>query len=121
CGSDSCTGEIETTLAGGSDTWIAANVAGSRRLFLGGDGVGLDDLLQDLGHGDVADDLSTALDAAEAAATALDLPIDVAVTEDPEAARALYDALKGATDLLKGDLATLLALQIPNEAAGDND
>ena len=34
---------------------------------------------------------------------------------------ALYEAVKAVTDLLKGDLAVVLSLVIPSEAAGDND
>ena len=43
------------------------------------------------------------------------------VVEDPEAVGTLYAAIKAITDDLKGDLATVLALEIPSEAAGDND
>ena len=61
-----------------------------------------------------------ALDQADALRPA-DTPIDLAGTEDPVDAEALYVAVKGVTDLLKGDLATVLVVTIPAEADGDND
>lgn len=121
CGLPSCLGEVETQLAGGSNLWIASNLRGFDALFHGGDGSGMDDLLRDLGQGALADDVAARVDVALEAAAALERPIDEAVLEEDPAATALYDAIKGVTDLLKGDVATVLALQIPSEAAGDND
>lgn len=116
-----CLGLVETPVAGGSHRWVAANLRGFRALFTGGDGQGMDDLLGELGHADVADAVLAALDDADAAAAALTVPIDVAATTDPAPAVALLEAVRGVTDLLEGDVATILALQIPSEAAGDND
>jgi hypothetical protein len=70
-----------------------------------------------LDHENLVDDLHTALDAAEAAAAAMPGPIE---DHDAEAAQ-LFATTKEVTDLLKGDVATVLSLQIPVEAAGDND
>jgi predicted lipoprotein len=111
----SCT---ESPLAGGSHAWVAINLAAFRTLYLGGEGAGMDELLRSIGEDALADDLLARLDTADAAAAAVGAPFD---TADPTAVRALYDAVKGVTDLLKGDVATVLALQIPAEAAGDAD
>ena len=46
---------------------------------------------------------------------------DVAVVDDMDAVLALHAEVKDVTDLLKGELTTVLALQIPVEASGDND
>jgi uncharacterized protein len=121
CGEDDCLTLVETRLAGGSQDWVAVNLTAFRRLYLGGDGQGLDDLLRLRGHDDVADDMLAALDAADSAADALVVPIDEAAAGDDTDAVALHSAVAGVTDLLKGDLATLLFLQIPSEAAGDAD
>ena len=51
----------------------------------------------------------------------LEMSIDEAIQTDPDAVLAIHTALKEVTDILKGDLATVLSLQIPTEAAGDND
>jgi uncharacterized protein len=121
CVGTACVGEVETPLAGGSNEWIAANLRGFRALYTGAGGAGMDDLLRSLGEDDLADAMAAALDEADAAAAALEVPIDEAALGDPAPAVALHDAVKGVTDLLKGDLATVLVLQVPAEAAGDND
>ena len=36
CGEDSCVDQIETLLAGGSQTWLTSNLSGFRALFTGG-------------------------------------------------------------------------------------
>jgi predicted lipoprotein len=117
CGLDDCTDQLESPFAGASHRWIGANLQGFRALFTGGDGLGMDDLLVSLDHENLVDDLHTALDAAEAAAAAMPGPIE---DHDAEAAQ-LFATTKEVTDLLKGDVATVLSLQIPVEAAGDND
>lgn len=121
CGSDDCTGDIESPMAGRSNEWIAANLRGYRALFTGGDGAGMDDVLRDLGHDDVADAMLAALDDADKKAAAVTMPVDDALTDDRADAEALYAALRSVTELLKGDVATLLVLQIPEDGAGDND
>ena len=121
CAAESCLDQVETRLAGGSQVWIAENLRGFRALFTGGNGAGVEDLLRSLGEGDLADRMLAALDTADGAAAALAVPVDEAAVTDPTAATELYAAIKAVTDLLKGDLATVLALRIPAEAAGDND
>lgn len=121
CGATSCLHVVETPLAGGSNTWIAENLVGFRALFTGGSGTGLDDLLDDLGHPEVAEAMLTALDDADAAAAALTSPIDEAAVGDQTTALAVYDAIAEVTTLLKGDVTTILFLKVPDEAAGDND
>lgn len=116
CGADTC--PVESPIAGASHRWPAENLAGGRWLFAGGEGRGFEDLLRELGHDDLADEVLAAFDAADAAAAALTAPID-----DPDPARplALHEALDVLGDALKNDLATVLALQVPTEASGDND
>lgn len=121
CGATSCLSLVETPLAGGSNTWIAENLVGFRALYEGGSGPGLDDLLVELGHEDVAAAMATALDEADAAAAALQVPVDQAVSGDPTAALALHAALDRVTDLLETDVATALLLVVPDDAAGDVD
>lgn len=121
CGLSSCLDEVETTWAGGSNAWIAANLVGLRALFTGNEGGGMEELLRALGHDDVAEAMLAALDRADAAAAALTVPVDVAATTDPDAAIALHGAIGEVTDLLKGDIRTLLVLTPPQEGGGDND
>lgn len=120
CATDVCPDDAESVLSGGSTTWIAANLEGFRAMFTGGEGQGLDDLLDSRGHGDLATDILAALDVAEGVAATTG-PIDLTVVSDVASVQSLHDAIKGLTDLLKGDLATVLSLEIPTEASGDND
>lgn len=115
-------GVPETPIAGRSEIWIAENIVGFRALFDGGDGTGLDDLLAELGHQDLVDRIHAATELAESEARALGMPIDEAVAQDPpDAATELLNDLAGLTDLVKGDLVTVLSLRLPAEASGDND
>lgn len=121
CATTSCIADIESPVAGASHAWVGVNLRAFRALYTGGDGAGMDDLLVSLGEDELAAALVAALDTADAAAAAVTVPYDVAMVEDPAAMEALYAAVKGVTDLLKGDIATVLAMQIPSEAAGDSD
>jgi predicted lipoprotein len=121
CTTASCLDTLETPLAGGSVQWVLANVQGFDALLHGGDGAGLDDLLVERGHADVLDDLTTALAAVRAAAAEVQGPIDVAVESDRDDLLALHEAMVALTDVVKNELALVLMLEIPAEAAGDND
>lgn len=122
CGETVCPDDVEHLPSGFAGPAIAANLAGFRALYTGHDGAGVDDLLIELGHGDVNDAMIAGLNDADAAVAALgDAPLAELLVSAPETVLAAHDAVKVVTDLLKGDVATLLALQIPAEAAGDND
>ena len=80
-----------------------------------------DDLLTELGHGDLSEQVIADLQIAHELAIAIDAPLDEMVEDNTDQVEELYAAVKSITDVLKGDLATILALTIPAEAAGDND
>ena len=121
CGEANCPDDVEGLTSGSGGLWIAANLRGFRTLFTGADGTGMDDLLVDVGHGDLAYQLVVDVDAAIVAAEAVDPDLATLVEDDPDAVQDVHDAVKKVTDVLKGDLATVLALEIPSEASGDND
>ena len=121
CEGSTCIEDIESPLAGGSHRWIVVNLGAFRTLYTGGDGQGVDDLLRSLGEDELDASLLAALATAELSAAGLTTPLNEAVAADPAAVEAVYADVKAVTDLLKGDLATVLALQIPSEAAGDSD
>jgi predicted lipoprotein len=122
-GGDTCLSQVEGTLAGGSHRWVAANLRGFRALFTGGgaSGQGLEDLLRHDGEAELADRVLAALDAADAAAAALDASLPEAVAAERAAVETLQARIDAVCDLLRLDVAALLALEIPDEAAGDND
>ncbi len=119
CTDATCPDGFELEASGASSDALAANLQGFRALFDGGDGQGFDDLLAELGHADLVTQMHDALDAADASVTAIPHPL-AGHAADP-AVGVAYDDIKVVTDLLKGDIATVLTLQIPSEAAGDND
>ena len=121
CGEDLCADEVENLVSGVGAESIAANLQGFELLFTGGDGIGFDDLLTELGHGDLAEQVIADLQIAHELAIAIDAPLDEMVSDNTAQVEELYAAVKSVTDVLKGDLATILALTIPAEAAGDND
>lgn len=81
---------------------------------------GLDDYLRASGHGDVATLLVERLEAADAAITAIDLPLHLAVRDRPEEVRALNAELARLNAALAVDLADALNVSLEfNEADGD--
>ena len=121
CGVDDCSQTVEALHSGLGAAAIAVNLRAFRDLFTGADGDGIDDLLAELGEGALADSVLADVDAAIALADPLSAPLDQAILDQPADVEALHDALKAIGDALKGDLATVLTLQVPAEAAGDND
>ena len=119
CDDATCPEDVEQLLSGTGAASIAANLRGFRVAFTGADGDGFDDLLAGVGHGDLSDQILVETDQAIAAADALTTPLDQAIGGGE--VEALHAEVKDVTDLIKGDLATVLSLTIPSEADGDND
>jgi predicted lipoprotein len=121
CGSTDCLEDLESPHAQGSTAWVHANLVGFQKLFTGGSGTGIDDLLVEMGHQGLADRMNGNLAQAIDTSGSLDVALDALFMKDQATALQLYDEVKAVTDDLKGDLSTVLSLQIPSEAAGDND
>lgn len=131
CGSATCLEALESQWANASSPAVVANLRAFEALYYGGFGgpasageithTGLDDLLVSLGEDALAADMADAITDAIAQAEAIEGSYREALVADEAALDALYAAVKRITDLLKGEFSTVLALQIPNEAGGDND
>ena len=125
CTMATCPDSRESRHANVSKEHILANVRGFQRLYLGGDpgadGLGFDDLLRDLGAEAVADQISLDIDDAIATVESLDSSLVDTLGADLPAVVAVYDAIKRITDHLKTMLLTVLDLEAPDRAAGDND
>lgn len=121
CAESVCPDDVELLQSGTSVAALGANLRGFRDLFTGGEGGGFDDRLDAAGHGDLGQEILRLTDAAIARADGLQGPLSEAVVDRPEEVQALHDDVKAVADLLKGDLATVMVLEIPSEAAGDND
>jgi predicted lipoprotein len=125
CESATCPSAVESPFARRSTDHLRANLIGFRRLFQGcGDGysgLGFDDWLRAVGASDLADRMMGALVAAQAAVDALTPPLEEALVVDPTKAALVYARVKVLTDLLKTEFVTVLRLQLPRSAEGDND
>jgi predicted lipoprotein len=131
-----CLREIELALSDRAAFAIRANLAALRQAFTGtapsADGPGFDDFLRALGQAELADRMTAALDDAIAKAAALpdgyvaalttdrDGDADVDTADYPEIVAA-HAAVKLFTDDLKSQFLTVLALEIPDDVATDND
>ncbi|MBL9111966.1 MAG: hypothetical protein JNM74_21965, partial [Myxococcales bacterium] len=83
--------------------------------------LGFDDLLASAGQTALSDDMLAKIDVALAAVDAIPAPLETAVNTHPVEVHALYDALKVISDILKSQFISVLGLQAPASAAGDND
>lgn len=126
CPTATCPEDLESPFAHRSKANLRANVVGFRRLTEGCganfEGTGFDDLLEASGAGELAARLrerTTALTAALDAMPGQDLAVPLA--QNPASVRALYDSVKGVTDVLKTELVTVLDLELPTKVEGDND
>ncbi len=126
CFTDTCPELLESKFAARSKANLRANVDGARRLLLGcgedGAGIGFDDVLDAYGAGELAAKLRARPEAIGAALDALgEKDLAQALAEDKAQVRAVHDAVKGLTDLLKTELVTVLDLELPQTIEGDND
>jgi uncharacterized protein len=124
CG-DSCLGKYESPFARVSTLNIRQNLAGVRELFQGcgeqNQGLGFDDWLIALNAKDVADRMLTLLSTAEQLAAEIEGPLEDASRTDPARVIALKDAVKQMSMILRADVITLLDIDLPTYAEGDND
>jgi predicted lipoprotein len=126
CTGDTCPELLESPFARRAKANIAANLVGYRRLAqgcgAGFEGVGFDDLLGAVGTEPLAVKLSERVAAAQASLQAVEeADLAQALTQDKASVRAVYDGLKGVTDVMKTELATVLDLELPQAVEGDND
>lgn len=133
CGTagEMCLREVEHRHADHGTFALRANLAALRVAFTGaGQGIdgeevaagpGFDDYLLAVGAGPLAERMTASLDRAIADAAALPDSYLAALAEDREAVVAVHAATKAFTDDLKTQFLTVLGLEIPDGAAGDND
>lgn len=124
CPAPPCLGALESQLARHNTENLRQNLASFRAVFEGcADGRdGFDDLLVGMGADGLATRMAERLAAAQAALEAIEeADLFEALTADPASVRALYDAVKALTDLLKSEFITVLDLELPMGLEGDND
>ncbi|MCP3100078.1 imelysin family protein [Myxococcus sp. K15C18031901] len=126
CSTESCPEHLESQFAHRSKANLRANLEGFRRIAQGCDdahaGTGFDDLLEAAGAEALATRMTERFDAATASFAAIEeADLKEALAQDKPSVRALYDAVKGITDILKTELVTVLDLELPQSVEGDND
>lgn len=90
---------------------LTAMLQGTRQAWRGGEGAGLDDLLQSLNPA-VAARVAQQFPKAAAALQAIDLPLEEAVTNRRESVKAAYQAVRDLEILFKVDVASALGVTI---------
>lgn len=125
CDAERCPEAIESPWAQHSKENIVANLQGFQALFLGAapgdDALGYDDLLVDMGAPDVAQDMAEAIENAISVTEAIPGTLRDAIDQNPESVLAAHTAIRGVTEILKSDFLSVLDLEAPDRAAGDND
>jgi len=121
CTKDHCAEDLEGLQSGESLAMLTANLSGFELLFTGGEGIGFEELLTDLGHGDLATQILEETATLQDILAQFDGSLFDAITEGTDAPEALLVQFSALTELVKQDMVTVLHLRVPNEAAGDND
>lgn len=122
-----CPESLESQFANVNTTNLKSNLAALRQLLEGCDdaaydGVGFDDLIDAQGAFDLTVRLRERIIAAQLALDALEEPdLRESLVADPASVRAVYDALKGVTDLLKSEFLSVLDVELPMGLEADND
>ena len=122
CTTAACPERVESAHAGASLDHVRANLLGFDALFAGTDDVpGFEALLTDLGAGELADRMRSETQRAINAIDAIEMPLSVAVVQDPGAVLAVHEAVASVVRDLKTQFITTLDVEIPQRAEGDND
>lgn len=120
-----CPDALETPHAGYGGAALLANLRAFQLLYLGDapgtEALGWDDLLVDVGAGELAAQLTAALEAAVTATEALGPSLQEAIATDPAAVMAAYDAISEVLRLFKTDLFTILDIEPGASFPADND
>ncbi|HRE88068.1 MAG TPA: imelysin family protein [Myxococcota bacterium] len=125
CAETVCPDKTENPTSRRSKEHLIANTRAFLHVFHGGPdattGTGFDDLLVAVGANSLADTIVTRVNEAIAALEAIEGPLEEAVVSDKAKVQAAYDKLRTVTDLLKTELLSVLDLELPERAEGDND
>jgi uncharacterized protein len=126
CAEPPCPELLESKFSHRSRDNLRSNLIAFRKLFEGCgkdfEGLGFDDLLVAVGASHVATTMKGDLAAVMTAIDALPYPtLEEALAKDPASVRAIYDALKNLTEMMKTEFIGVLDLELPKRVEGDND
>ncbi|MBJ94485.1 MAG: hypothetical protein CMP23_08395 [Rickettsiales bacterium] len=124
CNEATCPEALESLHADYALESVRANLVGFKKLLEGGQAegsLGFADLLIFAEHPELATDLLTNVDNTLAVIDGMDATAQAAIESNPDSLLAVHTSLKTVTDLLKVEVAMALFLELPQEAANDND
>lgn len=121
CAESTCPDALESRYASASLDHVRANILAFEGLFGSDDQTGFDAYLRHFGQDDLADRFAVSVGAALTSLDAVEGTLRAAIDADYDDVSAVYDSVKVVTDLMKTEFVSVLDLDLPNRAAGDND
>ena len=121
CEEVSCPEDLEGLISGETVPMVIANLEGFKKLFTGGADIGFDDLLVDLGHGDLAESMVANVEQSISDFENFEGSLYDAIAAGDPTAEDLLGTLTLLTAEIKWDLSTVLSLTVPEENKADND
>lgn len=126
CVTAPCLASVESPWAKRSKEHLVQNVVGYEKLYRGcgegGTGLGFDDLLVAVGAEAVAQKVDASLVEIHAALGALTEPtFEDDIQKNLPGVQRLFDALRANAAVMKADVVSVLDLELPKRAEGDND
>lgn len=122
CAEPPCPELLEAPWSGTGRTYLLANLDALRLMFAGADGgLGLNDLMEDLGGVQAASDMLAAIDDARTALENIDEPLPDALSGDADDVDTAFRALQTVVVVLETDVASILDVDPPQPGGTDND
>lgn len=121
CATATCPELAESQFAQRSLRNVRANLEMFRTVFVADEVTGFDALLTDAGGASTATEMLADVDAALALLDQLTADFPVALTQDAAKLEALFEHVRNLSTLMKTEFITLLDLDLPAKAEGDND
>ena len=92
---------------------IEHNLIGFETLFNNGYGYGFDDLLKDLGHNDIQQEMQLKIDKAKQSLADVNKSLVEMYQDDPEKVLRIHSEISAIVDFLSSDVATVLSIKEP--------
>lgn len=122
CASSSCPELAESRYADRGIANMSQNLRAFERLYSGGEGgTGFDELLEHVGAIETRDEIRADIAAATALVEGFESEFLVTLAENPDSLLELYELVRNISTLLKTEFISLLDLDLPKRAEGDND
>lgn len=121
CATTTCPELAESRFGGRSLRNVRLNLEIFRTIFVADETTGFDALLVEAGGPQTAADMLAEIDAALAILNALERDFPEALEQDQAQLELLFQHVRSLSTLLKTEFITLLDLDLPSKAEGDND